>query len=419
SPHLRSAKSVEELNPAIVQEHRAITGSNPCAGGTDILLTWLSIHEPDSLAKADCLLFCKDWIRFKLTGQKAIELSDASTSLIDLSTGKISHRIFELLGISAYRSLLPPLIDSYSIVGHVTPQVAALTGLCENIPVVAGCIDVVATAIGAGVIEKYDACSVLGTSCINEYIFDDVAHLGDNNAAHLCYDSKSRYICLMGTMTGMPNIEWAIKTFFSDVLTDIEDTEKLFRYLEKELHKTQPGANGVIYHPYISTSGERFPFCDSHARAGFFGITESCNRLHLLRAVYEGLAYSIKDCFADFTPERIFLAGGGSNDCVLVQIIADCLGVPVIVSDIKELGARGAAIIAGVGIGIFHNTEHALKECTSTNRRYNPNPAFTATYNEVYQLYKHIRMQYATSWQMRADMLKKIGIREGKINDTV
>lgn len=408
---VRSAYLIDELDSQFTAAHKRITGSNPGPGGTNFILKWLSINDRQSLDQAKYCFFCKDWIRYKLSGVAAVEKTDMSTSLLDLGTQQLSTEMFDLLGIPEYSSLIPPLLNSHDIAGKISKAAAAATGLAENTPIAAGYIDVVATGMGVGAVYENEVCSIMGTSCVNEYV-SKTYNTFEGSAAYLCHGDSKNYFCLIGTMAGTPNIDWINGALFSDVENILGAGEERYNYIDKKIQAIPIGSQGVIYHPYIKTSGERAPFLDINARANFFGVNEHTNRWHLLRAVYEGLAFSMKDCFQSYRPSKIFLTGGGSNSPVLVQIISDCMGVPVCISSSKELGAKGAALGAGIATGIFSRMEEAVAAFQSTTKEFTPNKEHTAFYQEYFELYKELRSQYQNIWKVRKNILEKFNIKE-------
>ena len=407
----RAMDLVSSTDEFFHKKHKKITGSEPGPGGTNFLLKWLSINEPENLKKADCCFYCKDWIAYKLTGNKSVELTDMSTSLLDLESSQISAEMFDILNIPECKKLFPKIINSHDIVGSITADVAKLTGLAVGTPVSAGYIDVVATGIGIGAINDNEVCSILGTSCISEFVSSNF-NTFKGNAAYLKHGNANKYYCLIGTMSGTPNIDWILNGLFSDFLQEYGKTPQLFKMIEGPLSKTTVGSQGIVYHPYIR--GERAPFLNINARASFFGVTEKSDRWDMLRSVYEGLAYSIKDCFQSYTPSHLFLTGGGSNSKILVQIIADCLGIPVTVSHTKEVGAKGAAISAGIAIGLFTDLTDAVEKFKVSSTTVEPCLENTLIYQEYFVLYKDLQNIYSIAWDQRNSIITKLQLQKGE-----
>ncbi|MGL5721401.1 MAG: FGGY-family carbohydrate kinase [Brevinema sp.] len=411
---IRTANLVDDVDESFKAMHKQITGSFPGPGGTNFILKWLSLHDKESLEKAKYCFFCKDWIRFKLTGVAAVEKTDMSTSLLDLETQTPSKKMFDLLGISQYYSLLPQLLDSYSLAGTISEEASAQTGLSKNTPVAAGYIDVISTMIGAGAVHQDDVCSIIGTSCINGYV-SATFNTFSGNSAYLCHGNNKDFLCLIGSMAGTPNIEWGNKSIFFDVDSLLGFGKDKYQFIDQKISEIPVGSGGVIYHPYIKLSGERAPFLDIHARSNFFGISERTTRWHLLRAIYEGIAFSIKDCFQGHPISRIFLAGGGSNSVALAQIVSDCLGVPVNISESTELGAKGAALAAGVSSGLFPSIETGIQSFRNQTKEFTPNLVNTNIYHEFFEIYQGLREIYPPLWKKRKQILEKFQLEEGSL----
>lgn len=402
----RSMPMIDALDSDFLKRYKEITGSiQPTPGGMNFILKWMDKYEHSVLEKATCCFFCKDWVGYKLTGVKATDYTDMSTSLLDLSSNKLSQKMFQMLGIETHKHLIPQILDSNTVRGYITKEIADITGLQESTVVSVGYIDVVATGVGIGAIDNNEVCSILGTSCVSEYV-SKTFNTFDGNASYLRHGDKSKYYCLIGTMSGMPNMDWILENIFSDLFLEHGKTRKFYNLIEEGLKDTEVGSQGLIYHPYIR--GERSPFLNINAKSSFFGITENTNRWNMLRAVYEGLAYSIKDCFQSYKPSHVFLTGGGTNSPILVQVMADCLGVDVTIEKCKELGAKGAAISAGVAVGLFDNIYEAVQKFKGEYCTISPISENTLIYKEYFNLYKMLQKDYFEAWDYRTSIIKNI-----------
>lgn len=369
---------------------RALTGSSLFAGATNILLKWMKENNSDMLGRADKLLFCKDWIRYKLTGIIATDLTDASTSLLDMEKGKITNELFQLLDIEDQLSLVPDFINAAEKSGNITKEAAELTGLKAGIAVATGAFDVVATAIGCGAIEAGDACTILGTSGCNIVVNDGFHRVAHGRSGTEFHALAGKTININATMAATPNLNWIYNLFHKD---------KSFLEVEKKLEDITAGCDGLIYHPYISQSGERAPFYSPGARAQFSGLNELTTPLMMTRAVYEGIALSVRDCLEGQKPKRLFLAGGGSRSIFWAQIIANCTNLPIFISDETELCARGSALMAAVAAGTYSNLEQALKN-VSKPRLIEPDARQVIIYNDIYKKYKKITEAMLPIWNI-------------------
>lgn len=400
----RAKELVDEINSD--QELQKLiynTTGTPVLTGTALtLLKWSEINRKEVLDKADKLFFCKDWIRYKLTGEKNLELTDTATSLMDIKTNEIAYDLFDALGLEDYKHLLSDVVKSYEIVSTITDEIAEITGLNEDTPVIGGAIDVVATVVGAGAINDGDTTTILGTTCATMIVSSDCKP-GRENTRYEQHALDDLYVNLQPTMSGTPNIDWVVE--------NISDT-KTYAEIDEKIKDLDPAPSGVIYHPYISTSGERSPFYNSNARASFFGVNTHTTRYDLIKAVYEGVAFSIKDCLdsAGYGDEGvIYLAGGGAESKVWAQIIADCTGRKVSITNSNEISAKGVMLMLGVTLGIYKDYEEAAAKACRSVAVFEPNEKNKKEYDKLFELYKSARLSFDALWNERNTVLNDIG----------
>ncbi len=253
-------------------------------GCTLPLIRWLADHEPDSLHKAQAVFCCKDWLCYQLTGSIHLDYTEASVLPGDNRKRTYSEPLFDLLGISQWRDLLPRVVASEQIVGQVTPQAAEAAGLCAGTPVSAGAGDVPSSTIGAGAVEPGMACTVLGTTCHNSVVIPQPS-FEPPDVGLLFALPESSWLNAMVNLTGTPNLDWAIEQFCGLEASRTASRRELFDSVQRLAQHSLPGANGVIYHPYLNPVGVIAPFVEPAARAQFFGITTAHTRADLLRAV--------------------------------------------------------------------------------------------------------------------------------------
>jgi sugar (pentulose or hexulose) kinase len=385
-----------ELGKMIFQK----TGSPPLTGTQLMLLFWMKNHRKEVLDRAHHMLFCKDWIKYHLTGEFSGDFSDGSTSLLDAETGLPSKEVFDTLGLSNYLSLIPPVKNSADTAGYLTEQMADFLGLNTGIPIIAGAIDVVSTAVGLGAVGISDVCSILGTTCANEvFKYKKDCDFGAPETRYIKHAVGDIYMNLQATMNGTPNIDW--------VLSQIATTND-FHEVDIMISDCQPGSGGVIYHPYISAAGERAPFYNPNAKSNFFGISAHTKRADLIHAVYEGITFSMKDCLKDIDRNaKIYLGGGGAKSEIWAQMISDVLGAQVIISSGNEFGAKGAAMMAGIASGLYQNFQDAKRECCFAKKIYHPDLKKTEMYEDLYQLYLNIRLANNDLWHQRNTFINK------------
>ncbi len=386
-------KTLEEIKK-INDNIRRITGSSLFPGATSVLLRWLGDNNPEQLKKASSVIFCKDWIRYKLTNIVGTDFSDASSSLLDIIKAEPTEELWGLLDIGKHLSLFPQCYEPSDYVATVTPEAAKMTGLEKGTPVGAGAFDVVATAVGCGAIKFGDACSILGTSGCNMVVSDVFNPDPNGRTGSELHAISGRFLNVSASMAATPNLDWLYGLFHKD---------QSFSKIEEQLKSVPAGCGGIMYHPYISSSGERAPFYSVGARAQFTGIDEKTTPLIMTRAVYEGVGFSVRDCLTacysgqQQAPKRLFLAGGGARSQFWAQTIANCTGLPVFLSDQEEACARGSALMAGVAAGLFTDLEQALAQ-GSEPKRLDPDPDLVIFYDGLYLKYKKIRDAMIPIW---------------------
>ncbi len=401
----RTQSLIERLSaerPGLLSEIFRFSGCVMQLGCSLPVIRWLSENEPHVLARANRVLCSKDWVRFQLTGELHTDPSDAAVLPGNARTQDLEPELFRLLGVEDYRHLFPPVAPSQAVVGSITAAAARATGLRARTPVVTGAGDVPAVALGAGVVQPGQACTILGTTCMNFQVLDepvsDPADIG-----LLFYVPEHRWLRAFANIAGTTNLEWFAEHFCAELIS-WTGAEAQWAQLEALLIDSPPGARGVIYHPYLSSVGILAPIYEPTARAQFMGLSTEHGRADLVRAVYEGVALAIRDCYGVLgrRVETIRLAGGGARSEQWSQLIADCTGSRVEIPSGDELGAKGAALLAGTGIGWFTSPLEAAAASVDIARVHEPLPANVARYDDIYAVYALIRDQLRPAWRDRA-----------------
>ncbi|MEM6282625.1 MAG: FGGY-family carbohydrate kinase, partial [Chloroflexota bacterium] len=340
------------------------------------------------------LLFCKDWIKYNLTDVLCTDQTDGSIPFLNVATRQYDAEQLARLDLSELMPKLPEIIPSHEVAGYVTERAAALTGLVAGTPVISGMMDVNANAIGVGAITAGQSFTILGTTGINCSVLNQPVFAPPNIGASACHSVPGNWIRLLGAMAGTPNLDWYLGCMGYDVTTlDFSDIERM-------VAEVPAGCGGVIFHPYLQ--GERAPFLNAGATGSFFGVTSTTTKAHLIRAVYEGVAFSVKHCYSLMgTPSEVFLAGGGAQSEFWSQMIADMLGCTVTVPAGAQFGTLGAAMTGGVGVGVFDSFEDAVQVCVRVERRYHADPQATAIYDAWFPVYTDLIHQMETFWQKR------------------
>lgn len=360
------------------------------------LLKWMKEHSPEVYAKIQYVFSVKDYIRFRLTGEAWSEATDISGSgLMDVRGGCFSKSLLELLGIGEVYDALPGLKASSDICGYITEEAAALTGLPAGTPVAGGMFDVDACAIASGITRPGQLCTITGTWSINEFISDHTI-VGTQIAMNSLYAIPGYYLLEESSATSAGNLEWAIENCID---TKGLAGSALYDYLARQVESVAPEESEVYYLPFLYGSNAH-PL----AKASFVGLTSFHTDAHMVRAVYEGVAYSHRTHIdkllsVALKPDSIRMAGGAVNSSVWCQMFADVLGLPVeTVSGVKELGALGCAMAAAVAAGVYGSYEEAVEKMVRVNPPVMPDMERHRMYDQKFRKYTAIVKALDTIW---------------------
>lgn len=387
-----------------------IGGNIMFPGYTVPVLRWLQEHEPEAVERARYTVYCKDWIRFKLTGKIATEHSDVGYMPYDLRESRYSDALLRACGIESTRRLFPDVLDSDEIAGELLPDVARAAGLKAGIPVVAGLVDVAASTLGAGAYRPGQACTIVGTSFLNNFIYAqpsfEPAGIGVQTRA-----GSGGWVRSLVNTAGTMNLEWFLQQFCAAEREREEAAGRnIYQWAETTAASIPIGCEGVLYHPYLNTTGVIAPFLNPVARAQFFGISVEHTRAHLLRAVYEGTALAMLDNYqrVDLEVDEWYIAGGGNRSAFWTQMFADATGRTILVPEGEELGARGVAILAGVASGVYSSVEDAMRRIVHIRREHQPDAAAHEKYLKIYALYRRIYEHVMDDWWERYRLLESL-----------
>jgi sugar (pentulose or hexulose) kinase len=366
-------------------------------GAPTFILRWMQVFEPARFARVRHALHCKDWLVYRLTGRIMTDRSDASTALMNILKDGYEFDLLGLLGLpAATAQVFPEIVGSMEMVGSIGPAAAAACRLRSGLPVMAGALDVAAATFGAGARQPGDAVTILGTTFSNQVILSagQVSH-ADVAGSTLCYLYPDTFMRVLATTNGASVIDWARKTFLPDLpLAEIENG----------LTEVAAGAEGIFFQPYLN--GERAPFRESRAAGAFHGITPRHNAYHLMRAVFEGLAYSLKDCYthlpAGETP--VILAGGASASKTLCQTCADALQRPMLRVPEQEFGLYGMACALLETLGRTPVQPAALTH----GELFTPREEAAALYQAGFEIYRQLRQSAMAFWQARDQFLGRL-----------
>jgi xylulokinase len=377
----RTQTECDYINERLGKKLSEYTGNQALTGFTAPKLLWVKRNRPQVYEQIRHMLLPKDYIRFKLTGEYATDVSDASgTLLFDVSKRQWSAEMLEFLELAA--EVLPTCYESTAITGKVTKNAALSTGLLPGVAVVGGGGDQACGAVGTGVVSAGIVSVALGTSgvvfaCQEKYAVDSL-----NRLHSFCHANGKWHV--MGVMlSAAACLKWWVE---QGCQLDSLGYDSLL--LEAE--KIAPGSEGLLFLPYLM--GERTPHSDPYARGAFIGLTMTHERAHMTRAILEGVSFGLKDSLKiiyqhNIPIQRIRVSGGGAKSRLWRQMLADILGLPVDVVNSVEGPAFGAAILAAVGHGSFGSVQEACDTIIKTVDTVEPNELARKKYEEMHLIY--------------------------------
>lgn len=357
----RVVEAVKEWDKDGEHETFCRLGNNCPPAGPVALSYWMKAFEPDNYKRIRWVLQCKDWVRFKLTGEVYYETTDASNGFLLDSQQKYKLDIFDQLGLREMREKFPTLLCPWEKAGSITTDAATATGLLEGTPVAAGGHDVAMVALGAGCYKNGQLATVLGTFGLNLMTVENPHTMMYRYAKIVLGAAKDCYLMMNGASTGVAT-EWFLDTFCREEKNQAKATgENVFSIVENEvLCAADEGKSDIICHPFAEPPYTLDGY--GNAKFGFYGITLNHTKAQIIRAYYEGvvieMALSIAVLRNTVEKMRTFrLVGGGSTSRLFGQMFADACNTCVEVMDLKEAGCRGAALTAGIAAGVYADYE--------------------------------------------------------------
>lgn len=378
----RTEKQCSEITEKIGAERLIKLVCNPAVTGFTLpKILWLRENEPEIWQRVRTVLLPKDYVRLRMSGDKASDVADSSgTLLFDVKKRTWSNEMLSAFDLN--KTLFPAVYESIEITGTVSVQGASETGLLVGTPIVAGAGDNAAGAIGMGTVAPGTASVTIGTSGV-VFVVTDRPTLDLKGRTHtLCHAIPGRWHMTGVTQGAGLSLKWFRENF---------GCEKSYDELVNEAANVPAGSDGAVWLPYLM--GERTPHLDPHARAAFVGLTASHTQGHAVRAVLEGVAFSLLDSLEIFRElrlpiENIRLGGGGAKSTLWRQIQADIYGQPVESLEAEEGAAFGAAILAGVGVGAWPTVDDACKKTIRLQNIIEPDAGSAAMLNYQYKIYK-------------------------------
>jgi len=392
----RSIEQCRRIQEALIGRNLIPIAANRVAAGfMAASLLWIMENEPHIFRRAYKALLPKDYIRLRLTGEIASDVSDASgTLLFDIRNRCWSQELLSVAGIP--EDILPVTLPSHEIAGRVSAQAAAETGLREGTPVVAGGGDQPVAAVGNGVVDAESLLITIGTggqafAPLSEMVYDP--RLRTNT---FCHSVPGLWFVMGAILSAGFSLRW-----FRDRIAHIPYDE-----ISEEAAEVPPGSEGLIFLPYLI--GERTPHMDPHARGAFLGLTPRHSLPHMARSIMEGVAFAVKDSMRvledlGVRSRRCLLSGGGASSPLWRQIMADVLNVELEITDVREQAATGAAILAGIGTGIYSSFGEGCSRVLGVGETVRPIPENVEIYSRIYAifrgLYPKLKLDFERMWK--------------------
>ena len=394
----RSADECDQLIATVGSTpYTQIAGTLPASGFMGPTLLWLLHHEPESLRQTKTAVFPKDYVRLQMTGDTATDISDAAGSgILDVAAQQWATPIIEAVGLP--RQLLPSIAPSAQVMGQLRAQAADALGLQAGIPVIAGCGDQPAQAVANGLIAPGAASVTLGSGGQVFIPVESAAGLPlktDPRCHVFNHALGGMYFILGATLSAGLSLRWLRGVLRGD------DPDLSYADLNREAAAVPAGAEGIVFLPYLS--GERTPHMDAHARGAFIGLTYHHTRGHLVRAVMEGVAFGLRQALEVgltlASPVTSLIgAGGGLENPLWRQIMADVTGLPIRMSSLTEHAGVGAAWLAGLGAGVYPSIEQVCAENIDYSATTEPDTGRHRFYDECYaqflRLYPLLREEF-------------------------
>ena len=390
----RTAKQCNFITGKIGASRLIELVSNPALTGfTAPKILWLRDNEPANYAKVVKILLPKDYIRFRLTGEFATEVSDASgTLLFDVRNRRWSTEVLSELDIPA--DFMPRCYESPEVTGTLTREVAEQVGLKAGIPVVGGGGDQAAGAVGNGIVRQGVISATVGTSGV-VFAFSDKVTLDPEGRVHtFCHAVPGAWHVMGVMLSAGGSLRWYRDTFaLEEKSVAALAGRDPYEYITEQAGTAPVGSEGLIFLPYLT--GERTPHADPYARGVLFGLSLRHTKAHVARAILEGVAYGMRDSLEIIKQmgvpiTEIRASGGGARSRLWRQIQADISGVPMVTINVDEGPAYGAALLAAVGAGLFGSVEEACDASISVCDRVEPSKEASAIYEKYYSVYRDL-----------------------------
>jgi L-xylulokinase len=389
----RAARLSAEMDRRVGAQLHEICLQRPWPAQTPVLLAWLKAHRPEIHGRAGSIAFAKDIVSWHLTGQRVAEVSDMSgAGLLRLPETCYDAKLMSLYGLDDAMSLLAPLMQPTDVIGKVTSDAAAATGLAAGTPVVAGYFDVIASAMGSGLAREGAASIVLGSWSINQVFA--ATPVRDPRIFMVAAFGPGRYSSMDNSATSASNLEWYVRT----LVERGGHHDDPFGQVNALVAGAAVGADDPMFHPFLYGSRH-----GAHHRGGFYGLAGWHDEGHLLRALFEGVCFEHRRhvgvlVSAGAEIDEIVLSGGGARSAAWSQMMADCLDRPVVLGSEEESGALGGAMAAAVGVGLHADAAACAAAMTRPRARLVPDPGRAALFDRRFAVWNRLASAMEPFW---------------------
>ena len=354
------------------------------------ILSWLKRNEPENYKKINKIFMVKDWIIYKMTGTTGIEYTDASNSgLINPLSKEIDKTILEQFGLREIYGKIPALRKTTDIAGYVTEKTAAETGLKAGTPVMGGVYDCVACSLGSGVFSNDKYSLIAGTWNVNSGIEEQLISRSETIKCSL-YADINRYFYVESSASSAVILEWFIDNVINGLIPDGINKKELYRLFENGVEGICPKEVNIVYTPFLYKS-----HLSKSLEGSFWGIKPEHNIYHMVRAIFEGVAFAHRKHVenlknSEIVRNKAVLSGGASNSKVWCQIFADVLDMDVITTETFQVGALGTAICTAVALGCYPDIKAAIEGMVREKEQYWPNKGNNDLYMKKYKEFNKI-----------------------------
>ena len=396
---LRAASICRQWQSQPVDEPTRLRRANVAAwpGKPMPILSWLDRRAPDVLARARHAVSSKDYLRGKLTGRVASEVSDQSSG----GYSPVQHRgndpaMLDSVGLGHLARLMPPILEPTDIAGTVTGEAAAATGLAAGTPVCAGCSDNLAVMLGTGAITTSDVVVMAGTWGLHQCFLEELP--ADPSAIFLTHGlTRASWLAIEGSPTSAGQLDWFVERFIRSQRPGLSEPV-LFEELNRAVETVDPNSPPVLFFPYLNGAIDQ-----SSARGSLIGLANWQGLGHVARGIMEGITFEHRRHFDRLVrlrgrPDRVRFAGGAAKSLPWRAMFAAALGVPLVLTEAKELGALGAAILASVAIGRHADLTAAVGAMTGNGHLVPPDPDLVDLFARRYAIWREVALALAPHW---------------------